>query len=72
MSDLKSHDGTETARRLRRRGSVLECASPLALLHPIQSARGLAQSKTSRQVGESNEIYYSRRFASVAINLNNF
>src|SRR5437870_5481297 len=36
-----------------KRGSVLECASPLALstTHDFQSARGLAHSKTCRQCG---------------------
>ena len=39
------------------RREVLDCASPLALSHcqtdPGQSARGLAQSKTSRRNGSS-------------------
>jgi hypothetical protein len=44
----------EPGRRVRRRESVLKCGSPLLLssaLDALESARGLAQSKTWRHFG---------------------
>ena len=52
LSLFRVHRDHERQGRARRRASVLECASPLALSRigaPSKSARGLAQSKTWRQ-----------------------